>query len=231
MATSTDWDTMVQDQPWRHMALNASSWAWLNKASRLKWWLHKLASHGSSVAQPLKTALQKAVTWLPPTVRYRSWPLNGDNFPWLASTSSWLLLTWRALVSGLVASSKATLWDNLVVPAPRDTMELPLSWQSCQPSIKPPLLDGWHRKAVRILPHFMLMGTFGPSFTWMMLATKPASMAGFAQKWHCLETCSVCGIHATDLVFWWKYVSLFPHMFYWVVQTRTHALQGRDDNV
>ena len=44
-----------------------------------------------------------------------NWPLNGANFPWLASTSSWLLLTWWALVTGLVASSKATLWDNLVV--------------------------------------------------------------------------------------------------------------------
>ena len=157
------------------------------------------------------------------------------------STSSWLLLTWRALVTGLVASSKATLWDNLLVSAPRHTVELPLSWQSCQLSIKPPLLDGWHRKAVgaswlvQASPFsnnmVRILGTFGSSFTWMMLATKPASMAGFAQKWHCLETCSVCGIHATDLVFWWKYVSLFPHMFYWVVQTRTHALQGRDDNV
>ena len=202
------------------MALNASSWAWLNKASRLKWWLHKLASHGSS-------ALQKAVTWLPPTAtQWRQFPLAG-------------------LHHLLVAFDLAGF--GLVVSAPRDTMELPLSWQSCQPSIKPPLFNGWHRKAVgaswlvqvspfsnnmvRILPHFMLMGTFGSSFTWMMLATKPASMAGFAQKWHCLETCSVCGIHATDLVFWWKYASLFPHMFYWVVQTRTHALQGRDDNV
>ena len=43
------------------MALNALLWGWLNNASRLRWWLHKLASHGSSVAQPRKTALQKAV--------------------------------------------------------------------------------------------------------------------------------------------------------------------------
>ena len=208
------------------------------------------ANHGSSVAQPLKTALQKAVTWLPPTVRYRSWPLNGDNFPWLASTSSWLLLTWRALVAGLVASSKATLWDNLVVSAPRIETQWScpchgsranrasnhLCWTGGtgkQWALPGRLVQAspFSNNMVRILPHFMLMGTFGSSFTWMMLATKPASMAGFAQKWHCLETCSVCGIHATDLVFWWKYVSLFPHMFYWAVQTRTHALQGRDDNV
>ena len=153
--------------------------------------------------------------------------------------SSWLLLTWWALVTGLLASSKATLWDSLVGSAPRDTMELPLSWQSCQLSIKPPLLDGWQRKAlgaswlvqaspfsnnmVRILPHFMLMGTLGSSFTWMMLETNPASMAGFAQRWPCWKICSVCGLPCNRFCLLVEIsVALSPYVLMVCSNTPTH---------
>ena len=133
------------------------------------------------MAQPHKTPL------LPPTVRCRSWPLNGANFPWLASTRSWLLLTCWALVTGLVASSKATLWDSLVLPTlvvavvPAEHQTTSVGWLAKERAGC--FLAGPSQPFL----HFMMMGTLGSSFTWMMLATNPASMAGFVQKIALLE--------------------------------------------
>ena len=183
---------MVQVQPSVTISLNTWSCPWATMASKDKWPLDKVDNHSSSVEHCAWTALQKAVRWLLPQVKNRSWPEILASFPWEAETKSLLACNCLAFWSGSGEISNATEVWILAMSAPKLMMALPQAWQSCGDNITPPLLEGWQQNAstfslefqhrpwlanmVLTLVHFKLMGmdSFMASKTW---CTREASMA------------------------------------------------------